>query len=133
VLTNALLLSILPAAGAKETRPDMNDQNTEAATDPRLLLLSDNDNVGVAIVALEAGERLLVRGETVETTMSVPLGHKIAIRSIAAGEKVVKYGAPIGSATQAIGPGDYVHTHNLKSDYLPTYTLDDGHRFLEST
>ena len=42
-------------------------------------------------------------------------------RPIAAGEKVFKYGAPIGSATQPIAPGDYVHTRNLKSDYLPTY------------
>jgi hypothetical protein len=33
---------------------------------------------------------------------------------------VVKYGAPIGSATRDIGPGEYVHTHNVKSDYLPT-------------
>jgi hypothetical protein len=33
---------------------------------------------------------------------------------------VIKYGAPIGSATRDIAPGEYVHTHNLKSDYLPT-------------
>jgi altronate dehydratase len=51
----------------------------------------------------------------------VPLGHKIAARAIAAGEKIIKYGVPIGSATRAIAAGEHVHTHNLRSDYLPTF------------
>lgn len=42
-----------------------------------------------------------------------PRGHKIALRSIAAGEPVVKYGFPIGHATQDIAEGEWVHTHNL--------------------
>ena len=46
-----------------------------------------------------------------------------AMRAIAAGERIVKYNCPIGSATAPIAPGDYVHTHNVASDYLPTYTL----------
>jgi hypothetical protein len=53
------------------------------------------------------------------------MGHKVALVPIAAGEKVCKYGAPIGSATRQIRPGEHVHTHNLASDYLPTYTLDN--------
>ena len=55
----------------------------------------------------------------------LPLGHKIARRAIAAGEKIVKYGAPIGSATVAIPAGAHVHVHNVKSDYTPTYHLED--------
>ena len=47
------------------------------------------------------------------------------MRHIAAGEKVLKYGAPIGSATRDIGQGEHVHLHNMRSDYLPTYTLDE--------
>ena len=35
------------------------------------------------------------------------------------GERIVKYGAPIGVASRAIDPGEYVHTHNMASDYLP--------------
>lgn len=57
------------------------------------------------------------------------LGHKIASRDIAAGEKIVKYGAPIGSATTAIPAGEHVHLHNMKSDYLPTFTLEEGRLF----
>jgi hypothetical protein len=54
----------------------------------------------------------------------IALAHKVARRAIAAGEKIVKYGAPIGSATEAIAAGAHVHVHNVKSDYTPTYHLD---------
>ena len=43
-------------------------------------------------------------------------GHKYAIRPIAEGENVVKYGMPIGHAKTAIAPGEHVHTHNLASN-----------------
>jgi hypothetical protein len=45
----------------------------------------------------------------------------VAARDISAGEKIFKYGAPIGSATRDICAGSTVHVHNMKSDYLPTY------------
>ena len=45
----------------------------------------------------------------------IPAGHKIALTEIAAGEKVVKYGNPIGVATQDIHKGEWVHSHNLKT------------------
>ncbi|MHB8898590.1 MAG: UxaA family hydrolase [Thermoguttaceae bacterium] len=90
-------------------------------TDSRLLQLSPGDNVCAARSTIEAGETIQIEGRPVAITVTIPTGHKIAIRPIDPGEKVLKYGAPIGSATRAIHPGDYVHTHNLKSDYLPTY------------
>jgi altronate hydrolase len=43
----------------------------------------------------------------------VPKGHKVALRDIAAGEIVRKYGFPIGRATTAIASGAHVHSHNL--------------------
>ncbi len=43
-------------------------------------------------------------------------GHKHAIRPIARGENVIKYGAPIGHATEDIEAGEWVHTHNLKTN-----------------
>lgn len=42
-----------------------------------------------------------------------PRGHKIALRNIAKGDPVVKYGFPIGRATQDIAEGEWVHSHNL--------------------
>ncbi len=43
-------------------------------------------------------------------------GHKYAIRPIAPGENVIKYGMPIGHAKVKIEPGEHVHTHNLASN-----------------
>jgi hypothetical protein len=53
----------------------------------------------------------------------IPRGHKIARRAIAVGEKVVKYGAPIGLATQPIQPGQHVHLHNVKSAYTASHVI----------
>jgi altronate dehydratase small subunit len=98
-------------------------------TDPRLLLLDPSDNVYVAIQTLEAGEVLLVAGERITVPQRFTLGHKLAARSIRAGEKIIKYRAAIGSATRGIAPGEHVHLHNMKSDYLTTYTLESGRTF----
>jgi altronate dehydratase small subunit len=94
-----------------------------------LLRISAEDNVFVLVKSLAAGEGLVIDGH--RTTLAAPLalGHKIAARGIAAGEHIVKYGAPIGSATTAIRQGEPVHLHNMKSDYLPTYTLEEGRTF----
>ena len=80
-----------------------------------------DDNVGVAVVNLESQQE--VTGWNMETdetlkalaVQDVPLGHKIALVPIGAGEKVIKYNVPIGDATQEIGLGQHVHTHNLKT------------------
>jgi altronate dehydratase small subunit len=88
----------------------------------RLLRLAPEDNICVAAATLDPGETISIGGRPVTLLQRIPTGHKIALQAIAAGGKVIKYGAPIGSATRDIGPGEYVHTHNLKSDYLPTFT-----------
>ena len=100
--------------------------------DPRLLRLSPKDNVLIAIASLPAGERLALPAETVTLPSPISLGFKVAARRIAAGEKIIKYGAPIGSATREIAAGDLVHVHNLKSDYLPTYTLEPGQAYVNT-
>ena len=101
--------------------------------DPRLLRLHPADNVLTVIATLEAGARIGVGGSEVEVPARLPIGHKVAARPIAAGEKIVKYGAPIGSAMRAIAAGEHVHTHNLQSDYLPTVLREDQARFFAQT
>ena len=96
----------------------------------KLLQLSPGDNVRVARAAIRAGETLALDGRTIAAPDTVPLGYKVAARDIAAGEKIIKYGAPIGSATQLIRAGEIVHTHNMQSDYLPTYEREKG-RFVD--
>lgn len=92
-----------------------------ADTDRRVLVLAPEDNICVACQDLDAGTELLIDGTQLRLPQAVPTGHKLARRDIAPGEKVTKYGAPIGSARQAIAAGAYVHTHNLGSDYIPTW------------
>ena len=69
------------------------------------------DNVLIARRQLLGGTVLEAEGITVAGL--VPPGHKLASRAIAAGEPVRKYNQIIGVATQAIAPGQHVHTHNL--------------------
>ena len=99
------------------------------AIDRRLLLLSERDNVIVTCASLKSGEIVTLDGEDVTVRADAPLGFKIARRDLAPGDKVLKYGAIIGSATAAIQRGDVVHLHNMKSDYLPTYAHDAGAGF----
>ena len=104
----------------------MTDSQSRTATDPRVLRLSAEDNIGVVSTTIEPGESLVIGGQAAACSERIPTGHKLALVPIAAGEKVFKYGAPIGSATCDIRPGQWVHTHNLKSDYLPTYARGEG-------
>jgi len=45
---------------------------------------------------------------------NIKFGHKVALRAIQSGESIIKYGIPIGVATQDIEPGEHVHTHNCR-------------------
>jgi altronate dehydratase small subunit len=95
-----------------------------------LLLLDPRDNVLTVTRTVESGEELRLEDSVIRTPARLPLGHKIARRRILPGEKIIKYGVPIGSAIAEIAPGEHAHTHNLKSDYLPTYTLEGGNVFI---
>ncbi|HEX4976979.1 MAG TPA: UxaA family hydrolase [Nocardioides sp.] len=78
------------------------------------------DAVGVAVHDIEPGAGVVGRvqstgGElTLDVVEPVPLGHKVALRDLAAGSPVVKYGVVIGLATHDIRTGQHVHVHNLK-------------------
>ncbi|MBP3656457.1 MAG: altronate dehydratase [Clostridia bacterium] len=78
----------------------------------KYIRITDRDNVAVALQPLSAGEEIL----GVTLTQDVPAGHKFALAAIAQGENVVKYAFPIGHATADIAAGDWVHTHNVKTN-----------------
>lgn len=94
-----------------------------------LIHLSPGDNIVVLARSVSAGESIVVGGIITVLPCLLGLGHKLALKPIAAGEKIFKYGAAIGSATADIAPGEHIHLHNMKSDYLPTYTLEKGREF----
>jgi len=88
----------------------------------RVAVHDRRDSVGVAIEDIRTGDEIeavyiidkFVIGR-IKALGDIPLGHKIALKDIGAGEKIIKYGRPIGVATRDIKAGEHVHTHNLKS------------------
>jgi altronate dehydratase small subunit len=103
----------------------------DEASAPRLLLMAPEDNCLIARMPLAAGDTLSIDGAAVTLPEAVPLGYKVARGALAPGAKVLRYGAIIGTVTQPVAQGAVLHTHNLVSDYLPTYTLaGDGHAFI---
>jgi altronate hydrolase len=83
-----------------------------------LIRLADQDNVAVATRSLGRGAAVEVGGERLTTQDAIPFAHKMAIRAIPKDAQVFKYGVPIGRAKTAIEPGQHVHVHNIKSDYV---------------
>lgn len=82
----------------------------------RAVLLRGDDDVAVAPAPIPAGARVDVAGSTVEALAPVALGHKIAVRDVAEGSPVRKYGQVIGFASRPIPAGSHVHVHNLRAD-----------------
>lgn len=85
------------------------------------LMHTRDDDVAVVVQDVTKGtsvQAVTLEGETIATVEAVddiPLGHKIAVREVAAEKDVIKYGRSIGRATEAIAAGAHVHTHNIKS------------------
>lgn len=87
--------------------------STTQMTTGRLLVLDPGDDVGVAMGDLAAGAEITTEQGTVTIGTAVPQGHKVALRDLAQGAHVRKYGQSIGVATTPIAAGDHVHSHNL--------------------
>ncbi len=77
--------------------------------------ITEKDLVAVALHPLSAGTRVCPGGKEVILREDIPMGHKFALRDIRRGEAVIKYGYPIGEATEDIAAGSHVHTHNLRT------------------
>ncbi len=76
------------------------------------IIINPSDNVAVALADLKCGEI----HEGVTLSEDVKKGHKFALRPIKSGENVIKYGVPIAHATEDISVGEWVHTHNVKTN-----------------
>ena len=76
------------------------------------------DNVVVALRPIAKGETLEVPDGVgaVTAVEDIPQGHKMAVRALAAGDAVVKYGLPIGHVIADVVPGTWLHTHNVKTN-----------------
>src|SRR5262245_46890013 len=79
--------------------------------DEAALKLHPDDDVAVARRPLAPGTRV---ADGLAALAEIPQGHKVALRAVANGAPVRKYGQVIGFAAGAIAPGEHVHVHNLK-------------------
>jgi altronate hydrolase len=82
-----------------------------------IVVLHTGDNVAVVVSPLEAGSIVETPAGALSCVEPIAPGHKIAIRTISSGERVIKYGESIGRATQPIAQGAWVHVHNLTPDF----------------
>lgn len=89
-----------------------------------LILLHPDDNVLVCRAPVTAAQPLTIDGATIVALADVPVGHKVARAPLSVGDKVLKYGAPIGSMTAPARAGEHVHLHNMKSDYIASHGRD---------
>ena len=87
------------------------------------IILHPDDNVGICLTDGVSGDER----ESVTLVTEIPAGHKFALRPIASGDAVVKFGYPIGSATTDINVGEFVHTHNCRTrlDENLEYSFED--------
>lgn len=88
----------------------------------KLVLLHPDDNILVCVSPISHGEHLMMDDASYISMQAVDVGHKVARRTLAAGEKIIKYGAPIGSMSEGAERGAHVHMHNMRSDYIPSHT-----------
>ena len=79
------------------------------------LKIHPKDMVAVALQPLPAGKHCIVGDQEIILKEDIQQGHKFALKHISAGEKVYKYGNAIGIAKEDIEPGQWVHTHNLRT------------------
>ena len=79
----------------------------------KMVQITSRDMVAVALQPLKAGETVSFGAKEITLKDDLPMGHKAAMRDIRKGEAVIKYGYPIGEATEDIPEGGHVHTHNL--------------------
>lgn len=84
----------------------------------RAIVLHPGDNVATLIDTGQTAKPVQLTGEAsnkIELRADVPFGHKCAIRAIAKGAEILKYGQVIGRATLDIREGDHVHVQNVEA------------------
>jgi transcription elongation GreA/GreB family factor len=88
----------------------------------KAILLNVKDDVATALTDLATGDSVSVSLDEVSSEVTlredIQFGHKYALRDIAKGEDILKYGLPIGKALTDIQAGDWVHVHNCRSEHF---------------
>ncbi len=108
-------------------------EGTSVKSAGAFVLLHPNDNILVCCKEGVAGDVVFIDGVEHQLVESIRVGHKIARNDLSGGDKVVRYGAPIGSMTQDCQRAFHIHTHNMKSDYISSHGRDAVHIISEGS
>lgn len=101
-----------------------------------VIKIHKSDDVMVALKPLKAGTTLKIENDSVTLLEDIPQGHKVALKDIKKDTPVIKYGYPIGKATEDIKKGQWIHTQNLKTllgdllhyTYKPSFTDENDRK-----
>ncbi len=97
----------------------------------KFIQINPADNVLVCLQDLSKGEVLELEQSSISVQQDVQRGSKLAISELAANSDVIKYGSPIGHTTEAVKAGDWLHTHNLKTNLSGTDDYQYQPKFVE--
>jgi len=81
----------------------------------KILVIHPDDNVGVALITLNAGGKIDYLEKSINVINDIPYGFKVALKNIKKGRSVIKYGEIIGISSKNILCGEKVHVHNCES------------------
>lgn len=87
----------------------------------RGILLHPNDTVATLLAPAKCGDRFMITDTAgvecgyITVTEEIPFAHKVAVKTMRQGDRVIKMNVTIGVATSEILPGSYAHVHNIES------------------
>jgi len=84
----------------------------------KFIIMHFDDNCATALLDISKDTDLKIRELLIRLNQNIPMGHKFSLKDINKGDLIKKYGQTIGIATEDIKKGDWIHTHNLTSQYL---------------
>lgn len=93
----------------------------------KCIQINKKDNVAVALLPINKGEIVEIEGLKVKLKEDIKKGHKFTLKSLEKNKDIIKYGMPIGHTLKEIEEGQWIHTHNLKTNLndVDTYSYDD--------
>ena len=89
------------------------------------ILMNPDDNCATALKDVSKSSKVQIMENPIIVNHHIPLGHNVALEDLKKGDLVKKYGQVIGIVTENITKGDWIHTHNLTSQYSLEVLKDD--------
>ncbi|MHA2281285.1 MAG: UxaA family hydrolase [Promethearchaeota archaeon] len=82
------------------------------------IVINPKDNCATALEEIPQNIKIDILDKNIEIKDNIPFGHKFAMMNIKKGSHIIKYGEVIGTSSEDISEGDWIHIHNITSSYL---------------